>query len=286
MEYQFVKDYKENKMLRESFSRLVKETFGIDFAKWYDAGGWNRHYIPYSFSYDNRIVANVSVNTMQLMILGELHKAIQIGTVMTEENHRGKGLASGLMEQVLEDFDEEYSIYFLAADEKAVPLYKRYGFSPIKTERFILDTSSYRKREKPLIPEKISIEDLLEFKRNSLPLSTKLSAIGDEHILVFYYVHGFDHFIYKLPDSILVLFEVEGNDLHLYDVFSKKEYDLIDIIEKILPEDTEKVIFHFTPDGDLEGLRTEEDPEAGWMIRNIGKLELPENLAFPDISKA
>ena len=286
MEYQFVKDYKENKMLRESFSRLVKETFGIDFAKWYDAGGWNRHYIPYSFSYDNRIVANVSVNTMQLMILGELHKAIQIGTVMTEENHRGKGLASRLMEQVLEDFDEEYSIYFLAADEKAVPLYKRYGFSPIKTERFILDTSSYRKREKPLIPEKISIEDLLEFKRNSLPLSTKLSAIGDEHILVFYYVHGFDHFIYKLPDSILVLFEVEGNELHLYDVFSKKEYDLIDIIEKILPEDTEKVIFHFTPDGDLEGLSTEEDPEAGWMIRNIGKLELPENLAFPDISKA
>ena len=286
MEYQFVKDYKENKMLRESFSRLVKETFGIDFAKWYDAGGWNSHYIPYSFSYDNRIVANVSVNTMQLMILGELHKAIQIGTVMTEENHRGKGLASGLMEQVLEDFDEEYSIYFLAADEKAVPLYKRYGFSPIKTERFILDTSSYRKREKPLIPEKISIEDLLEFKRNSLPLSTKLSAIGDEHILVFYYVHGFDHFIYKLPDSILVLFEVEGNELHLYDVFSKKEYDLIEIIEKILPEDTEKVIFHFTPDGDLEGLSTEEDPEAGWMIRNIGKLELPENLAFPDISKA
>ena len=286
MEYQFAKDYKENKMLRESFSRLVKETFGIDFAKWYDAGGWNRHYIPYSFSYDNRIVANVSVNTMQLMILGELHKAIQIGTVMTEENHRGKGLASRLMEQVLEDFDEEYSIYFLAADEKAVPLYKRYGFSPIKTERFILDTSSYRKREKPLIPEKISIEDLLEFKRNSLPLSTKLSAIGDEHILVFYYVHGFDHFIYKLPDSILVLFEVEGNELHLYDVFSKKEYDLIEIIEKILPEDTEKVIIHFTPDGDLEGLSTEEDPEAGWMIRNIGKLELPENLAFPDISKA
>lgn len=286
MEYQFVKDYKENKMLRESFSRLAKETFGIDFVKWYDAGGWNSHYIPYSFSHDNRIIANVSVNTMQLMISGEVHKAIQIGTVMTEESHRGQGLASRLMEKVLEDFDEEYSIYFLAADEKAVPLYKRYGFSPIKTERFILDTSSYRKREKPLIPEKISIENLLDYKRASLPLSSKLSAVGDEHILVFYYVHGFDHFIYKLPDNILVLFEVGGNELHLYDVFSKKEYDLIEIIEKILPEDTEKVIFHFTPDGDLEGLRTEEDPFAGWMIRNLGKLELPENLAFPDISKA
>ncbi|HSR03805.1 MAG TPA: GNAT family N-acetyltransferase, partial [Proteiniclasticum sp.] len=224
--------------------------------------------------------------TMEILISGEIHKAIQIGTVMTEKGHRGQGLASRLMEKVLEDFNEEYSVYFLAADEKAVPLYERFGFSPVKTERFILETSSFSKREKPLVSEPMSIEDLLEYKRASLPLSTKFSAIGDEHILVFYYVHGFDRFIYKLSDDILVLFEMEENELHLYDIFSKKKVDLKEIIEKILPLDAEKVIFHFIPDGNLEGLRTEEDPEAGWMIRILDDSKLPEDLAFPDISKA
>jgi len=286
MEYQFVKDYSDNEMLRKSFSELAKETFGIDFEKWYDAKGWNSNYIPYSFFHDNRIIANVSVNRMELMIFGELHKAIQIGTVMTEKSHRGQGLASRLMEKVLEDFDEEYSVYFLAADEKAVPLYERYGFSPIKTERIILETSCFSKREMPLVSEPISIEDLLEYKRTSLPLSTKFSAIGDEHILVFYYVHGFDRCTYKLSDDILVLFEMEENELHLYDIFSKKKIVLKKIIEEILPEDAEKIIFHFIPDGDLEGLRTEEDPEAGWMIRILDDSKLPEELTFPDISKA
>lgn len=286
MEYKFVKDYSKNEMLRKSFSELAKETFGIDFEKWHGAGGWNSNYIPYSFSHENKIIANVSVNTMELMILGEIHKAIQIGTVMTEKSHRGQGLASRLMEKVLSDFDEKFSVFFLAADEKAVPLYERYGFSPVKTERFILDTSSYRKREKPLIPEKISIEDLLEYKRTSLPLSTKLSAIGDEHILVFYYVHGFDHCIYKLSDSTLILYEMEANELHLYDVLSKKKSDIKKIIEDIIPEDAEKVVFHFIPDGDLEGLRTEEDTEAGWMIRNRENIKLPDDLTIPDISKA
>jgi len=286
MEYKFVKDYSENEMLRKSFSKLAKETFGIDFEKWHGAGGWNSNYIPYSFSHDNRIIANVSVNRMDLMILGEIHKAIQIGTVMTEKSHRGQGLASRLMEKVLKDFDEEYSFYFLAADEKAVPLYERNGFSPIKSERFILETSCYNKRELPLVHETISIEDLLEYKRTSLTLSTKLSAIGDEHILVFYYVHGFENCIYRLSDNTLVLFEMEGNELHLYDIFSKKKVDLKEIIEEILPLDAEKVIFHFIPEGDLEGLKAEADPEAGWMIRNLENSKLPEELAFPDISKA
>jgi len=286
MDYQFVTDYSDNKVLRRSFSELAKETFGIDFEKWYDAGGWSRNYIPYSFSHENRIIANVSVNRMELMIFGEMHKAIQIGTVMTEKSHRGQGLASRLMEKVLKEYDEEYSFYFLAADEKAVPLYERYGFSPVKTKRFILDTSSYSKRDKPLVHETISIEDLLEYKRTSLPLSTKFSAIGDDHILIFYYVHGFDRFIYKLSGDTLVLFEMEDKELHLYDVLSRTKVDLKEITEKILPEDAEKVIFHFLPDGDLEGLKMEEDPEAGWMIRNLREIKLPEKLFFPDISKA
>jgi len=84
MEYTFVRDYRDDDALRKSFSQLAKKTFGIDFERWYDCRGWNSHYIPYSYRWGNEIMANVSVNTMELVINGKKHRAIQIGTVMTD----------------------------------------------------------------------------------------------------------------------------------------------------------------------------------------------------------
>ncbi|MFH5837361.1 GNAT family N-acetyltransferase [Proteiniclasticum sp. C24MP] len=107
MEYQLVMNYKENEVLRRSFSALAMETFGINFEKWYAAGGWNGHYVPCSFRHEDRIIANVSVNTMKLLVEGEIENAIQIGTVMTEPSFRGQGLAGRLMERVLEEYEEK-----------------------------------------------------------------------------------------------------------------------------------------------------------------------------------
>ncbi|MBO1265704.1 GNAT family N-acetyltransferase [Proteiniclasticum sp. SCR006] len=286
MAYTLVSNYKEDPVLRKSFAALAKETFGIDFEKWHAAGGWNKNYIPYSFCSEDRIIANVSVSTMKVLVESEMHKAVQIGTVMTEPSHRGKGLAGTLLRHVLEEHEDSCDFFFLAADEKAVPLYARCGFHPVKSFRFIVDPSLYRKSGPSPVQVRMTMDELMKHKRESLPLQAKVAALGEEHILAFYYVHGFDECIHRLSDDLLVLMEMEENDLHLYDVFSRKAYRLEEILERIIPKHAERVICHFAPQGKLKGLSLEEDSDAGWMIRSSASLSLPDAFTFPDISKA
>lgn len=286
MTYRLVSNYKDNPELRASFAALAKETFGIDFEKWHAAGGWNEDYIPYSYSSDERIIANVSVSTMELLMEGKKQKAVQIGTVMTEPSHRGKGLAGSLLLHVLKEYEEACDFFFLAADEKAVPLYTRWGFRAVKSFRFIVDPSLYRKSIASPVQVRMTLDELLKHKRESLPLQSKVAALGEEHILAFYYVHGFDQCIHRLSEDLLVLMEMEGADLHLYDVFSTRAYRLETLLERIIPEHAERVICHFAPLGNLKGLSLEEDADAGWMIRSSGDLSLPDAFTFPDISKA
>lgn len=286
MTYRLVSNYKDNPELRASFTALAKETFGIDFEKWHAAGGWNEDYIPYSYSSDERIIANVSVSTMELLMEGKKQKAVQIGTVMTEPSFRGKGLAGSLLLHVLKEYEDACDFFFLAADEKAVPLYTRWGFRPVKSFRFIVDPSLYRKSGPSPVQVRMTLDELLKHKRESLPLQSKVAALGEEHILAFYYVHGFDQCIHRLSEDLLVLMEMEDNVLHLYDVFSRRPYALEHILESITPEHAEEIICHFAPQEHLKGMRMEEDTDGGWMIRSSVNLQLPDAFTFPDISKA
>lgn len=42
----FVKDYKDNEYLRNSFNQLASNTFGIEFESWYQHGYWTEKYQP------------------------------------------------------------------------------------------------------------------------------------------------------------------------------------------------------------------------------------------------
>ncbi len=76
--YKFIKDYKNNNNYRLSFNNLAKKTFGIDFEEWYQQGFWNENYICYSYVNNNKVISNVSLNTMELIIDGKIQKAIQM----------------------------------------------------------------------------------------------------------------------------------------------------------------------------------------------------------------
>jgi len=70
-ELYFVKDYKQDNRLRQSFSELAISVFGLSFEEWYIKELWNDRYIPYSFHADGKIIANVSVNLVDLIIAGQ-----------------------------------------------------------------------------------------------------------------------------------------------------------------------------------------------------------------------
>ncbi len=282
-DYTFVKDYKHDDKLRLSFCSLAKQTFGIDIEPWYRRGFWNENYICYSFECGGAIVSNVSLNTMRLIQQGREREAVQIGTVMTHPEHRRKGLAKRLMETAMQDYRQRYGFLFLEAAKDAAPLYSGCGFEPVLTRRYVIDLSGYRRAEEPLTVVNVSAEELLSAKRRSMPLSQTLSAIGDEHILMFYYMHGFSSKIYRPWTDTYAIYETKEDALHIYDIISPRRIRLEELLERIAPENIREAVCCFTPDEDTKGAESMPDTAAGWMA--LGGT-FPEDSCFPRISQA
>ncbi|GIP11098.1 hypothetical protein J1TS5_32680 [Paenibacillus macerans] len=104
-------DFKNRVEYRASFNRLSKLVFSIDFEAWYQKGAWDDRYICHSIVSGDQIIANVSVSKMDLFINGESKWALQIGTVMTHPEHRGKGLSKQLMEYVLDAYEDTCDLF-------------------------------------------------------------------------------------------------------------------------------------------------------------------------------
>jgi GNAT superfamily N-acetyltransferase len=283
--YEFIKDYKNNTKYRLSFNRLAKKTFGIDFEEWYQEGFWGDSYICYSYIQDDEVISNVSLSTMKLIIDGREQKAIQIGTVMTDPAYRRQGLAYQLMQKILEDYDSVYELYFLAADEDAIPLYEKCGFKQFSENQYEVDLEGYQLLEEPLKPLVVSKEIMLEVKKRSQPLSNILSATGDEHVLMFYYTLEFKDSIYRTQDDVYTIFEIEEDKLNLYDILSPNKVDLEELIQQITPKNIRKVICHFTPNQPVKNLIASIDTSGGWMIRSTSGKSFPKLARFPRISQ-
>lgn len=132
----FMKNYKNNEVLRKSFFELAVNTFEINFEDWYQQGYWGERYIPYSYVDGDQVIANVSVNILELIIHGEKKKAIQIGTVMTHPDYRGKGLSTRLMNKVLAEYENKYDYMYLFANESVLDFYPKFGFKPVEEHLF------------------------------------------------------------------------------------------------------------------------------------------------------
>lgn len=283
--YRFIKDYKNNSDYRLSFNELAKKTFGINFETWYQGGFWNDNYICYSYLMNDKVISNVSLNTMELIIDGKLQKAIQIGTVMTDPDYRRQGLAYQLMSKVLKDYDPVYDLYFLAADDEAVPLYEKCGFRKNDENKYLIDVSTYRRVEEPLKPVDISPQRMLEIKSQSQPLSNILSARGDEHVLMFYYTLGFKNSIFRPQPDVYSIFQINEDRLHLYDILSPRKVNIQELIEQITPKEVNMVYCHFTPDQPIKNLNGSIDTSSNWMIRTTSNKGFPKLARFPRISQ-
>ncbi|WP_170169217.1 hypothetical protein [Mesobacillus subterraneus] len=68
-----VSQYRDNESLRNSFMQLAANVFGVDFTSWHAKGYWGEHYTPFSYEEGGNIIANVSVNELDLVMEGKSH---------------------------------------------------------------------------------------------------------------------------------------------------------------------------------------------------------------------
>ena len=130
------KNYRDDEALRASFNRLAERVFGLNFENWYQNGFWKENYIPYSVIVDGEVVSNVSVNSCPMNYKGKIVELIQLGTIMTDPDHRGRGFARALMEEVLKDYEGKVDGIYLFANDSVLDFYPRFGFREAKEYQY------------------------------------------------------------------------------------------------------------------------------------------------------
>ncbi|WP_312092149.1 GNAT family N-acetyltransferase [Niallia sp.] len=253
---QLISDYKENEIYKKSFIGLAKQVFHIDFTKWDKLGCWNDDYICYSYLDGDKVVANVSINKMNVIIQHKEYKALQLGTVMTHPDYRNKGLAVKLINHVLGKYIKEYDFIYLFANPSVLDFYPKFGFERIQETRLVMSLSNF-----PIQQENISIirkldvdksDDFLLMKRfaeNRIPVSTICGVKRNKYLLFFYLIEAFNEMTYYLEkEDAIILYEKIDDELHLYDVISTSEIDIEALLSVIVTDETKRVVFHFIPD--------------------------------------
>lgn len=289
----FVKDYKHNDTLRESLIRLVQGTFGIDFRTWYDRGYWNERYIPYSLTEGGKVVANVSVNLVDMVVEGERLRTVQLGTVLTHPEYRGKGYSASLMERVIEEYEQQCEFMYLFANDTVLKFYPRFGFKSVEERMFSMPFSMQALASATPL-RKLRVDDpddlalLYEIAKGRAPVSHRLGTVNTEGIFMFYALNVFPEDMYYMErEETVVIARNEGDRLHLYDVVSKDVSRMN--LERLLPNfasaGTKEVWFHFTPDEGLPGLSTEPH-RGGLFVRSTSAARYPEGLKHPITSIA
>ena len=138
MKYKLVKQVKDDETLRKSFIDLAIKVFNLSFEDWYENGFWTDKYIPYALIADNRVVANASVNIMDMIWNGAPKRYIQIGTVMASPEYRNNGLSAQLIKQIISDWENKCNSIFLFANSTVLNFYPKFGFIPEKEYQYTL----------------------------------------------------------------------------------------------------------------------------------------------------
>lgn len=289
----FTNNYKNNDTLRNSFFELAASTFDIRFENWYQHGCWGEGYVPFSFVDGDHIVANASVNILELIIHGEKKKAIQIGTVMTHPDYRGKGLSASLMNKILEEYENKYDLMYLFANESVLDFYPKFGFKAVEEHLFSMDFHFKATPVEPANLRKLNVTDakdlhlIQQFASQRLPVSNRFSTDHTPGIFMFYCLNVFNNDIYYSEnEKFIVIYQKENNNIDLFDVVSLNEINTKDILNMIADADTEKVTFHFTPDEnkdiDLKSTLTNE----GLFVKTHGDNLYPVHVKHPITSIA
>lgn len=283
------KNYRDNDCLRSSFNRLAEKTFDLNFENWYQNGFWNNDYNPYSVVIDGNVVSNVSVNRIDMMWDGEKKRLIQLGTVMTSEEYRGRGLIRTLMEEIERDYSGKCDGMFLFANDSVLDLYPRFGFRKADEYQYGKTVSNTLERSVINIPmqEKRNREAVME------AISQNKSFYGfdmtDNIGLYMFYLSQFmeDNVYYSEKLKAYIAAQEEDGELFLYAVFAANPISLDDVISAF-GESVRKVKLGFVPDNkkQYECNPLKEEDTTLFVKGEILESFSDRKLLFPTLSHA
>ena len=235
----------------------------------------------------------MSANRMKFMQNGSERYYIQIGTVMTDPDHRKRGLAAKLMKHVIEKYEQECDGIYLFGDLSAAEFYRKMGFRAENQYRyFVKDESCHFGKGEDTFKPIINMDDgikkkYLDMVRNSVYYSSfeQINKYG----LQMFYTSGFDNVFYCGDIDCFAVLD-RDDTIILQSVLCGKKIALTDVLKRIESED-QKFMLGFTPhdeDRDIcisESYDGEEDYRLFYRGKELESIER-DKLYFPELSHA
>ncbi len=252
-EIRLAHDYLANDQHRTAFNRLLDNVFGFSLEEFYQLGYLDSWYVPFSLFLNDTAIANVSASRFTLMLDGKPRRAVQIGTVMTHPEYRGRGHAATLMKQVIETYKADTDLFFLFANNSTFDFYPRFDFQQVTETHFSLalqsDTADFTDLEQLDLNDEEIRATVRRFVKQRVPVSNRFGVLEGEDIFLFHAMYLVPDSLFKLSDPECLLFmQWQGTTLHLYDIISHKPVSFAAIQHAIPVPPTSDIIFHFTPD--------------------------------------
>lgn len=266
-------DIRTNPDHRQLFYDLTQTVFGFDLGRWHELGLWTPKYTPHAYIEDGRMVANVSAYDMRLVVAGQERRAVQIGTVMTHPEYRGRGYASELMEHVVQRKAADADLMFLFTSPHLIPFYQQNGFEVVK--EWTIHTAPVEREGTPDTLRRIDPNDdtqrawLLDRVRRRRPVSQRFGILDGSEIFMYHALYRFaDGIWHDESQDCFVVAVTSGPVLNLLDVVSDHEVDVRRILASLSVEGVDVVEVHFTPDRfDLETTAEVKESDDIFMVR-------------------
>lgn len=251
--YQFIKGYRNDPALRQSFNALAEETFGLNFEAWYHNGFWGSNYEPYSMVLHGKVVANVSLNRTDFVIGGQRRRVYQLGTVMTAPDHRNRGLIRAIMAEIEKDTADADGIY-LFGNDGVVEFYPKFGF--VSGKETVYEKEVSQSGENTLVNVPMNGPEAWNRLRHAMArniFSTGCSMVDNPELIFFYVTQFMQDTVWLHEETgAWIIAEQEDDALLIHNIFAADHISLDDVIG-FFGKDIRRVTLGFSP----------ADP-AGW----------------------
>lgn len=274
---------------RNSYEKLCAEVFpGLSFEKWYQAGYWNGNlFNPNVLKDGDNIVSAISVNKMNFKIRNEKpHLYIQLGGVMTAKNYRNQGLSTTLMDKILTDWEDNCDGIYLFGHEGVKDFYPRFGFKAVDEYQYFMNLRTNDFAEKAIrldMGKKEDIDKLLKYYEFGNPFS--LLQIDNKGLLMFYCMKYNKNDVYYVEqEDAVVIAGHEKDAMVVYDIFSKSNSSLENILQAVAKDNTQIVYFGFPliKTKHCKISKYEEEDNILFILNRSGSEDLSEFLHISD----
>lgn len=245
---ELIKGYHHDTALRRSFDALSIDTFGLSFEDWYQNHFWGDDYILYSIVENDKVIANISVSITNFSFRGETKKFIQLGTVMTDQDHRNQGYIRQIMSQIDAEYADEADGIYLFANDTVLDFYPKFGFKRAKEYQYSkhISNSGECQYEKVIMDNPSAWENMISVMDKN-QFQGKFDMIGS-HGLIMFYVTKFmrENVYYHKKSNTFVIAELEAEQILIHNVFSTTSVDLEDVLAWF-GKHVKKVVLGFVP---------------------------------------